>query len=49
MWGAGSGQKRIAQWCDAMESYLAGCGNDMALGVARELDREVLGVLEKAA
>ena len=34
---------------DTMESYLAGYGNEDALGVARELDREVLGVLERAA
>ncbi len=34
---------------DSMESYLAGYGNEEALVVARELDREVLGVLESAA
>jgi hypothetical protein len=34
---------------DAMENYLAGYGNEEALEVARELDREVLGVLEGAA
>src|SRR5262249_62245295 len=34
---------------DTMESYLAGYGSVEALRVARELDREVLGVLEKAA
>jgi len=34
---------------DTMESYLEGYGNEEALVVARELDREVLGVLESAA
>ena len=34
---------------DTMESYLNGYGNEAALEVARELDKEVLTVLEKAA
>jgi hypothetical protein len=34
---------------DTMESYLTSYGNETALDVARELDRQVLGVLEKAA
>jgi hypothetical protein len=32
-----------------MESYLNGYGNQAALEVARELDKEVLTILEKAA
>jgi hypothetical protein len=32
-----------------MERYLSGYGNEAALDVARECDREVLAVLEKAA
>jgi uncharacterized protein (DUF302 family) len=34
---------------DMMESYLNGYGNQAALEVARELDKEVLTILEKAA
>ena len=34
---------------DTMESYLNGYGNEEALAIARELDRDVLSVLERAA
>ena len=34
---------------DTMESYLNGYGNEEAIEVARELDRDVLSILERAA